>query len=128
MPPKRSPGRTPRREEYDPVAPEDNDDDVNDEVVTLIASPRGAHVMTSDEAESPTSPASVQAEIMPLLKLAIPMQLSQLVDGMTQQVSIMMIGHLGPEQLGAAVLATMFVRILPTGRTETVFHLPPPAC
>ena len=35
------------------------------------------------------------------------MAASQLVDGLTQQVSIMMIGHLGPEMLGAAVLATM---------------------
>ena len=46
-------------------------------------------------------------EIRPQIKLSIPMAASQLVDGLTQQVSIMMIGHLGPEMLGAAVLATM---------------------
>ena len=44
-------------------------------------------------------------------KLLWPMLLSQYLDRGAQQLSIMLIGHLGPQQLGAVVLATMWVNI-----------------
>ena len=55
-------------------------------------------------ANGSTPAATVRGEVAPMLRLAVPIALSQLVDGVTQQVSISMIGHLGPEMLGAAVL------------------------
>ena len=119
MPPKRSP-KPSGNGGYRPVSNTDDGDEEEEhsEAAALIApSPRGGHIMQSDGDDDgggggpPAAPPSIRAEIPQLLKLSIPMQLSQLVDGLTQQISIMMIGHLGPEMLGAAVLATMFVRL-----------------
>ena len=123
MPPKRSPKPSGNGGNggYRPVSNTDDDEEEeHSEAAALIApSPRGGHIMQSDGDDgggdggggAPAAPPSIRAEIPQLLKLSIPMQLSQLVDGLTQQISIMMIGHLGPEMLGAAVLATMFVRL-----------------
>ena len=47
------------------------------------------------------------AEIGPALRLGMPMIVSQYLDRSAQQISVMMIGHIGPEELGAVVLATM---------------------
>ena len=89
------------------------------EMQPLVApTPRGGHMNVRADGSAETSrdygadseraaPPTLMSEICPQIKLSIPMAASQLVDGLTQQVSIMMIGHLGPEMLGAAVLATM---------------------
>ena len=55
----------------------------------------------------PQAPPSVLAEIGPALRLGMPMIVSQYLDRSAQQISVMMIGHIGPEELGAVVLATM---------------------
>lgn len=54
---------------------------------------------------------NVWKEIGPALTLGWPMVASQYLDRSAQQLCVMLIGHLGPEQLGAVVLATMWCNI-----------------
>jgi hypothetical protein len=76
-------------------------DDIVKEPTELTA---GALAPAAPSGANGSTPATVRGEVAPMLRLAVPIALSQLVDGVTQQVSISMIGHLGPEMLGAAVL------------------------
>ena len=84
------------------------------ELHEAAASPPGAvpeedaALLPSAAAAAPAQPPpSVLAEIGPALRLGMPMIVSQYLDRSAQQISVMMIGHIGPEELGAVVLATM---------------------
>ena len=108
----------PAQQQYSRLAvEEDNDDDVRS---SCSSSPDDSSdddtqgdgsVFNADSPVSDITAPSITEEVLPMLKLAGPMSVSQLVHGFTQQVSIMMLGHLGPEKLAAAVLATMFCNI-----------------
>jgi|EP01046_Picozoa_sp_COSAG06_P042946 MATE family multidrug resistance protein len=56
-------------------------------------------------------PASVWREVGPALRLGWPMLMSQYLDRSAQQLCVMLIGHIGPKELGAVVLATMWCNI-----------------
>lgn len=53
-------------------------------------------------------PPSVWSEVRPMIKLGWPMIISQYLDRSSQQLCVMLIGHIGPEELGSVVLATMW--------------------
>ena len=52
---------------------------------------------------APTLPQAVKQ----VTGLAYPMAISSFLDGLTRQITVMMVGHLGPTQLGAATLGAM---------------------
>ena len=52
---------------------------------------------------APTLPQAVKQ----VSGLAYPMAISSFLDGLTRQITVMMVGHLGPTQLGAATLGAM---------------------
>jgi MATE family multidrug resistance protein len=52
-------------------------------------------------------PPSLGASVLALIRLAYPMAASSFLDGLTRQLTIMMVGHIGSTELGAATLGTM---------------------
>ena len=69
----------------------------------------------ADDGDSPRSaaaklngvPPTVWSEVRPMIRLGWPMIVSQYLDRSSQQLCVMLIGHIGPEELGSVVLATM---------------------
>jgi Na+-driven multidrug efflux pump len=69
---------------------------------------------TDDDGDTPRSaaakrlaPPTVWSEVRPMIRLGWPMIVSQYLDRSSQQLCVMLIGHIGPEELGSVVLATM---------------------
>lgn len=88
----------------------DEQDDGEDGEVASLFSPDGGQEDSGEAARlarNAMPPPSLCASVGSLLKLAGPMAISSFLDGLTRQVTIMMVGHLGSTQLGAATLGTM---------------------
>ena len=77
------------------------------ELIARVAPQNG----TPEKKRPPLPPATMSSEFFELGKLAWPLSLTFGLQQASQQVNIMFVGQLGPTELGAVVLATMWANI-----------------
>ena len=83
--------------------------DDSDEQQSLI--PQQGEGSGGSEAKQPDAGGAGGSEVRALLALAWPIMGAQILRSLTQQTTVIVVGHLGARELGACALATMFINI-----------------
>jgi MATE family multidrug resistance protein len=97
-----------KKGDYAPLQTGDNDDADAEPAETGGLLAEDEDVTEEEKLARNAGPPPTRCEaVTGIYKLAYPMTISSVLDNVTRQITVMMVGHLGPTYLGAATLGTM---------------------